>query len=109
MQNHMPIEACVATLAAHLPIDDIWYFEAADAPECGLAKPFHLVLLAAAGEEAWTLEERAAALLGERARDMAVHVFPGDAAYRLPRPLLLKMAFTAGKRVFQREAPFHGA
>ena len=105
MQNHAPIESCVATLAAQLPVDDIWYFESADAPECGLAKPFHLVLLAAPGEPAWILEERAAALLGDRERDMAAHVFPEESAYRLPRPLLLKMAFTVGKRVFQREGP----
>jgi hypothetical protein len=92
----------VATLAAELPVEDMWYFEACKAPECELSKPFHLVLLVSEGEEAHLVEERATGLLGDECRDVSVHAFPQAALYQLPRPLLLKMAMTAGKCVFQK-------
>jgi len=92
----------VIHLSAELPVEDIWYFEASKAPECELSKPFHLVLLVSDGEEAHKVESRAAELLGEDCRDVSVHAFPQAALYHLPRPLLLKMAMTAGKCVFQK-------
>jgi hypothetical protein len=92
----------VANLAAALPVEDIWYFESGNAPECELSKPFHLVLLVSEGEEAHQVEPRAAALLGDECRDVSVHAFSQNAMYQLPRPLLLKMAMMAGKCVFQK-------
>jgi hypothetical protein len=92
----------VARLSAELPVEDIWYFEACKAPECELPKPFHLILLVSKGEEADLIEARATVLLGEDCRDVSVHAFPQAALYQLPRPLLLKMAMTAGKCVFQK-------
>lgn len=102
MKTAPHIAQYVAHLAAGLPVEDIWYFEACKAPECELNKPFHLVLLVNKGEEAYKVEARAAELLGEDCRDVSVHAFPQQALYQLPRPLLLKMAMTAGKCVFQK-------
>jgi hypothetical protein len=102
MKTAPHLAGLVATLAAELPVEDIWYFEACRAPECELPKPFHLVILVSEGEEAHKVEERAAALAAGSCRDVSVHAFPQASMYRLPRPLLLKMALTAGKCVFQR-------
>lgn len=102
MKTAPHLAGLVANLAAELPVEDIWYFEASRAPECELAKPFHLVVLVSDGEEAHKIEERATALARETCRDVSVHAFPQAAMYQLPRPLVLKMAMTAGKCVFQK-------
>mgnify|MGYP001352879319 CR=1 FL=1 len=102
MKSAPHLAAPIALLAAELPVEDIWYFAACQAPECELPQPFHLVLLVSDDAEAHQVEERAAGLLGDRRRDFAVHAFPHRALYQLPRPLLLKMAMTAGRCVFQR-------
>jgi hypothetical protein len=102
MKTASHIAQHVATLAAELRVEDIWYFEACKAPECELSKPFHLVLLVNENAEAHKVEERAAELLGGECRDISVHAFSQAAMYQMPRPLLLKMALTAGKCVFQK-------
>lgn len=102
MKTSPHIAQHVAALAAALPVEDIWYFEASKAPECELAKPFHLILLVSEGEEAYKVEARATELLDKDCRDVALHAFPQAALYQLPRPLLLKMAMTAGKCVYQK-------
>jgi hypothetical protein len=102
MKTSPHIAQHVATLAAELPVEDIWYFEASHAVECESGKPFHLVLLVSEGEEAYKVEALAGSLLGEDCRDVSVHAFPQTALYQLPRPLVLKMAMTAGQCVYQK-------
>jgi hypothetical protein len=102
MKTAPHISQHVASLAAELPVEDIWYFEARQAAECELSRPFHLILLVSEGAEAHKVEARAAELIGEECRDVSVHAFSHNAMYQLPRPLLLKMAMTAGKCVFQK-------
>lgn len=96
------IEQSIQTLTAALPIEDAWYFESKRAPECGLTKPFQLVLFVQEGAEAHLVEAQANALLEKEFPDIAAHAFPYAALHQLPRPLVAKMALSVGHCVYQR-------
>ncbi|HRJ71592.1 MAG TPA: hypothetical protein PLS03_05170 [Terrimicrobiaceae bacterium] len=94
------VAASVEILVKAFPVEDIWYLEAGDAPECGLERPHNLIVAVRDGEEAHRLEPAMRARLQDAAED--VHVFPLAAFERIPRPLLVKMALTHGESVFRR-------
>lgn len=102
MKSLSHIEQSVAALSGELPVEDIWYFEASGARECGLTKPFHLVLFVREGAEAHTVEDQANEILRRSRADIAAHAFPHAALYQTPRPLVVKMAFSVGQCVYQR-------
>ncbi len=102
MKTLSHIEPGIAALSGELPIEDIWYFEAGSAHECGLTKPFHLVLFVRDDAEPHEVEARANELLKRDRADIAAHAFPRAAIYQTPRPLVVKMAFSAGECVYQR-------
>jgi hypothetical protein len=94
------VAASVDALVNAFPVEDIWYLEAGDAPECGLERPRNLIVAVRDGEEAHLIEPRMRARLADAGED--VHVFPLAAFERIPRPLLVKMALTHGESVYRR-------
>lgn len=102
MKSLAHIARSVEALSGELPVEDMWYFEASGAHECGLTKPFHLVLFVQEGAEAHTVEARANEILRRDRADIAAHAFPHAAVYQTPRPLVVKMAFSVGQCVYQR-------
>lgn len=97
-----PITEIVSSLAAALPVEDIWYFEAGGAHEGEFSQPFQLVLFVSEGAEFHEVEAKANALLRRFRTDIAAQAFPHAALYQTPRPLVVKMAFSVGECVFQR-------
>ncbi len=94
----------VATLAAELPVEDIWYFEASHAVECESGKALspgpHLV---SEGEEAYKIEAlRRQPPWRGLPRCLRACLSAEQHFTNLPRPLVLKMAMTAGKCVYQK-------
>jgi hypothetical protein len=102
MNSLTHIEQSVAALSKELPVEDVWYFEASSALECGLTKPFHLVLFVQEGAEAHKVEAQANEILRRDRDDISAHAFPISAVYQTPRPLVVKMAFSVGQCVCQR-------
>ncbi len=102
MKSLSHIAESVAALSDELPVEDIWYFETSGAHECGMTKPFHLVLFVRQGAEAHTVEVRANEILLRQRADLTAHAFPHAAVYQTPRPLVVKMALSVGECVYQR-------
>ncbi len=98
----LSVEERVALLVAAFPIEDIWSLDAGVAKECGLDAEKNLILLVADGRAVSRVEAGARELLREKfpGEPVGVHVFPQSAMFQTPRPLLVKMAFTAGRHVY---------
>ena len=83
-------------------MEDIWLLDSTKARECGLDDKLHLVVLVQNGGEAHLIEEKASKSMREQFGDIGIHVFPHTVMYQMPRPLLVKMAFSGGRQVYCR-------
>jgi len=96
------IDQCVRALVKDFSVEDIWVLEAAKARECGLSDKLQLVVFVSEGEEPDVIEVQALRSMREQFGDVGVHVFSHTAMFQIPRPLLVKMAFSSGRQVFSR-------
>ena len=98
------VDECVAALLARFPIEDIWLLDPARAKECHLDKPVNLIVIVTEGSEPHLISTGVDELIGGRAdwSEIDVFVFPLSAITRIPRPLLVKMALSAGNNVYSR-------
>jgi hypothetical protein len=96
------IDDWVAALVEVLPIEDIWLLEQKAARECGLDRAQNLIVAVPDAESSHEVESAARTLLAQRFQDsdLDVFVFPLSTVERIPRPLLVKMALTSGKRIY---------
>jgi hypothetical protein len=98
------LDECVAALVAGFPIEDIWLLEPARAKECLLDKPVNLIVITTEGSEPHVVSTGLEELIRKRTdwSDIDVFVFPFSAIMRIPRPLLVKMALSAGTNLYSR-------
>jgi hypothetical protein len=98
------VDECVAALIAGFPIDDIWLLEPARAKECHLDKPINLIVIVTEGSEPHVISAAVEELIRKRAdwSGIGVFVFPLSAITRIPRPLLVKMALSAGTNIYSK-------
>ncbi len=98
----LSVKEQVDLLVATFPIEDIWSLDAGVAKECGLDEEKNLVLLVADARAASQVEAGARELIRTRfpGEPLGIHVFPQSTMFQTPRPLLIKMAFTAGRHVY---------
>src|SRR5262245_60739550 len=98
------LDECVAALVAGFPVEDIWLLEPARAKECHLDKPVNLIVIATEGSEPHVVSTGMEELIRKRTdwSDIDVFVFPFSAIMRIPRPLLVKMALSAGTNIYSR-------
>ena len=98
------VDECVAALIANFPIEDIWLLEPARAKECHLDKPVNLIAIVIEGSEPHVISTGIEELMRKRPdwSQIDVFVFPLSAITRIPRPLLVKMALSAGTNIFSR-------
>lgn len=94
----------VESLTAALPVEDIWLLSRNAARECALEADQNLIILVANDQPADEWEPRARAIVEQSCgpEAPAVFVFPVSAMEQVPRPLLVKMALTAGERIYCR-------
>ena len=98
------VDECVAVLVAGFPIEDIWLLEPAKAKECHLDKPVNLIVIVTEGSEPHVISTGIEELIRKRPEwsEIEVFVFPLSAITRIPRPLLVKMALSAGTNIFSK-------
>jgi hypothetical protein len=98
------LDECVAVLLAGFPIEDIWLLDPARAKECHLDKPVNLIVIVTEGSEPHVISTGIDELIRERVdwSEIDVFVFPLSAITRIPRPLLVKMALSAGRNIYSR-------
>ncbi len=97
MQN---VDECVHALTHEFPLEDVWLLDTARAHECGLDERIQLIGFVREGNEAHLLEDKIGGFLRERFGNVNLHAFPAAAIYQIPRPLLVKMAFTSGRLIY---------
>jgi hypothetical protein len=93
---------CVAALVRTFPIEDVWLLEANAAKECQLASPINLIVVVPDGSEAHVIERAAVELVRKHPEwsEIDIFAFPLSVITRIPRPLLVKMALTAGRNIY---------
>ena len=98
------VDECVAALVAGFSIEDIWLLEPAKAKECHLDKPVNLIVIVTEGSELQIISTGIEELLRKRTEwtEIEVFVFPLSAITRIPRPLLVKMALSAGTNIYSK-------
>jgi hypothetical protein len=98
------VDECVAALVAGFPIEDIWLLEPGKAKECHLVKPINLIVILTEGSEPHVISAAIEELIRKRAEwsGIEVFVFPLSAITRIPRPLLVKMALSAGTNIYSK-------
>ena len=98
------VDECVAVLVAGFPIEDIWLLEPAKAKECHLDKPVNLIVIVTEGSEPHVISTGIEELIRKRPEwsEIELFVFPLSAITRIPRPLLVKMALSAGTNIYSR-------
>jgi len=98
------VDECVAALVAGFPIEDIWLLEPARAKECHLDKPVNLIVIVTEGSEAHLISAGIEDLIRKQAdwSGIDVFVFSLSAITRIPRPLLVKMALSAGTNIYSK-------
>ena len=98
------VDECVAALVAGFPIEDIWLLEPARAKECHLDKSVNLIVIVTEGSEPHLISAAIEGLIRKQAdwSGIDVFVFPLSAITRIPRPLLVKMALSAGTNIYSR-------
>ena len=98
------VDECVAVLVAGFPIEDIWLLEPAKAKECHLDKPVNLIVIVTEGSEPHVISTGIEELIRKRPEwsEIELFVFPLSAITRIPRPLLVKMALSAGTNIYSK-------
>ena len=98
------VDECVSVLVAGFPIEDIWLLEPAKAKECHLDKPVNLIVIVPEGSEPHVISTRIEELIRKRPEwsEIELFVFPLSAITRIPRPLLVKMALSAGTNIYSK-------
>jgi hypothetical protein len=98
------VDECVVALVAGFPIEDIWLLEPARAKECHLDKSVNLIVIVTGGSEPHLISAGIEDLIRKRAdwSGIDVFVFPLSAITRIPRPLLVKMALSAGTNIYSK-------
>ena len=98
------VDECVATLVAGFPIEDILLLEPARAKECHLDKSVNLIVIVTEGSEPHLISAGIEDLIRKQAdwSGIDVFVFPLSAITRIPRPLLVKMALSAGTNIYSK-------
>jgi hypothetical protein len=96
------VDDCVAALVKAFPIEDVWLLEANSAKECELESPVNLIVIVPDESEAHVIERAAVELVRKRPEwsEIDVFAFPLSVITRIPRPLLVKMALTAGRNIY---------
>ena len=102
--TQVKLDECVAALVAGFPIEDIWLLEPAKAKECHLDKPVNLIVITIEGSEPHVISPAVEELIRKRTdwSDIDAFVFPVSAIMRIPRPLLVKMALSAGTNIYSK-------
>ena len=98
------VDECVAVLVAGFPIEDIWLLEPTKAKECHLDKPVNLIVIVTEGSEPHVISTGIEELIRKRPEwsEIELFVFPLSAITRIPRPLLVKMALSAGTNIYSK-------
>jgi hypothetical protein len=102
--TQVKLDECVAALVASFPIEDIWLLEPAKAKECHLDKPINLIVIAIEGSEPHVVSSGIEEVIRKRAdwSGIDAFVFPISAITRIPRPLLVKIALSAGTNIYSK-------
>jgi hypothetical protein len=100
--TQVKVDECVAALVVGFPIEDIWLLEPGRAKECHLDKPINLIVILTEGSEPHLIATAMEELIRKRTEwsGIEVFVFPLSAITRIPRPLLVKMALSAGTNIY---------
>ncbi len=98
------LDECVTALAAGFPVEEMWLLEPGRAKECHLDKPLNLIVIVAEGSEPHVISTAMEELIRTRTEwsGIDVFVFPFSAIMRIPRPLLVKMALSAGTNIYSK-------
>ena len=98
------VDECVSVLVAGFPIEDIWLLEPAKAKECHLDKPVNLIVIVPEGSEPHVISTGIEELIRKRPEwsEIELFVFSLSAITRIPRPLLVKMALSAGTNIYSK-------
>lgn len=100
--NALVVDDCVAALVKAFPIEDIWLLARDAAHECELDCPQNLIVTVPDSQTAHEAEEEARKILSQQFAGTGIDafVFPLSAIERIPRPLMVKMALTSGRRIY---------